>query len=59
MQSMTESSTHSVVVLYPVRENDTVRVVFNKDGHSYIHSDRDHDVHFTAWRISRLPDILT
>ena len=32
-----------------------VRMQFNKDGNSYIHSDQDHDVHFTAFRISKLP----
>jgi len=25
-----------------------VRVQFNRDGTSYMHSDNDHDVHFTA-----------
>ena len=54
-KSRTESSTHTVMALYPVRGNDTIRVQFNKDGHSYIHSDSDHDVHFTARWISDLP----
>ena len=36
-----------------------VRVQFNKDGNSYIHSDEDHDVHFTAFRISKLPEVTT
>lgn len=46
--SKTESSTHSILVYYPLRVGDLVKVQFNKDGASYIHSDRDHDVHFTA-----------
>ena len=29
-----------------------VRVQFNKDGVSYIHSDNDHDVHFTGIKVS-------
>jgi hypothetical protein len=37
------------------RPNDTVRVQFNKDGGSFIHSDSDHDVHFTVVKISNLP----
>ena len=32
---------------------------FNKDGSSYIHSDNDHDVHFTAFRISKIPETTT
>jgi len=51
-----ESSTHSVVVIYALNVGDRVRVQFNKDGNSYIHSDADHDVHFTAFRISKLPE---
>ena len=54
-KSRTESSTHTVMALYPIRVNDTIRVQFNKDGHSYIHSDNDHDVHFTARKIADLP----
>jgi len=54
-KSRTESSTHTVMALYPIRGDDTIRVQFNKDGHSYIHSDNDHDVHFTARKISDLP----
>jgi len=55
-QEKTESSTHTMLALFPLKGNDSVKVQFNKDGHSYIHSDRDHDVHFTMRRISRLPD---
>jgi len=54
-QEKTESSTHTMLALFPLKGNDTVKVQFNKDGHSYIHSDKDHDVHFTMRRISRLP----
>eukprot|EP00092_Neocalanus_flemingeri_P021782 GFUD01023630.1.p1 GENE.GFUD01023630.1~~GFUD01023630.1.p1 ORF type:complete len:274 (+),score=50.63 GFUD01023630.1:16-837(+) len=54
-KSRTESSTHTVMALYPVKEMDTIRVQFNKDGYSYIHSDSDHDVHFTARKIAALP----
>ena len=54
-KSRTESSTHTVLALYPVREKDTIKVQFNKDGASYIHSDSDHDVHFTARKIAALP----
>ncbi len=28
--------------------------MFNRDGNSYIHSDNDHDVHFTGLRLGRL-----
>ena len=44
--SKTESSTHSIMVLHPLLKGDIVKVQFNKDGTSYIHSDNDHDVHF-------------
>eukprot|EP00095_Tigriopus_kingsejongensis_P006899 maker-scaffold126_size328755-snap-gene-0.10 protein:Tk06899 transcript:maker-scaffold126_size328755-snap-gene-0.10-mRNA-1 annotation:"AGAP001552-PA" len=53
--STSESSTHTVMVIYPLIFGDVVKVKFNKDGSSYIHSDNDHDVHFTARRISDLP----
>ena len=54
-RNLSESSTHTVMVLYPLRKGDQVKVQFNKDGHSYIHSDNDHDVHFTGRRVSALP----
>ena len=53
-RNLSESSTHSVSVLYPLHQGDQVKVQFNKDGHSYIHSDNDHDVHFTGRRVARL-----
>lgn len=53
--SSSESSTHTVMVMYPLVVGDLVKVQFNKDGSSYIHSDNDHDVHFTGRRISDLP----
>jgi len=40
------------MVVYPVNAGDRVRVQFNKDGVSYIHSDNDHDVHFTGIKVS-------
>lgn len=49
--STSESSTHTVMVFYSLGYGDLVKVQFNKDGASYIHSDQDHDVHFTARRI--------
>ena len=39
------------MVYYNLGFGDMVKVQFNKDGASYIHSDQDHDVHFTARRI--------
>ena len=54
-RNLSESSTHSVSVLYPLHRGDQVKVQFNKDGHSYIHSDNDHDVHFTGRRVAVLP----
>ena len=54
-KSRTESSTHTMIALYPILEDDTIRVKFHKDGYSYIHSDSDHDVHFTARKVSDLP----
>ncbi|CAM6053923.1 unnamed protein product [Sphagnum tenellum] len=53
--SSSESSTHTIMVLYPLNVGDLVKVQFNKDGSSYIHSDNDHDVHFTGRRVSSLP----
>lgn len=38
---------------------EKVRVQFNRDGTSYMHSDNDHDVHFTAkWEGDLKPDDL-
>lgn len=54
----TESSTHTVLALHVLKPNDTVRVQFNKDGGSFIHSDSDHDVHFTVVKIANLPKYL-
>jgi len=48
----TESSTHTVVLLHILREGDEVYVMFNKDGTSFIHSDDDHDVHFTVRKVA-------
>lgn len=50
--SRTESSTHTVVLLHSLREGDEVFVMFNKDGSSFIHSDDDHDVHFTVRKVA-------
>lgn len=52
---MSESSTHTVLVIYPLHVGDQVKVQFNRDGKSYIHSDNDHDVHFTARKLAPLP----
>lgn len=56
-RSNSESSTHTILVLYPLRIGDQVKVIFNRDGDSYIHSDRDRDVHFTGRRVAAIPDI--
>ncbi len=53
--STSESSTHTILVLHPLGVGDIVKVQFNKDGNSYIHSDSDHDVHFTGVRLADLP----
>eukprot|EP00096_Caligus_rogercresseyi_P008232 TRINITY_DN26724_c0_g1_i1.p1 TRINITY_DN26724_c0_g1~~TRINITY_DN26724_c0_g1_i1.p1 ORF type:complete len:253 (-),score=31.68 TRINITY_DN26724_c0_g1_i1:104-862(-) len=50
----TESSTHTVLVYFPILAGHQVKVQFNKDGSSYIHSDGDHDVHFTGRRVGPL-----
>lgn len=55
-QSQSESSTHTMMVLYPLQAGDIVKVQFNKDGNSYMHSDNDHDVHFTGRWVSALPN---
>ena len=34
---------------------DIVKVKFNRDSTSYMHSDGDHDVHFTARLVQYLP----
>ena len=52
--SLSESSTHTVLVIHPLRAGDQVKVQFNRDGTSYIHSDNDHDVHFTARKLAPL-----
>lgn len=54
--STAESSTHTILAFYPLRKGDEVKIQFNKDGSSYIHSDNDHDVHFTALWLSPIPD---
>ena len=54
-RSNSESSTHTIMVLYPLQIGDQVKVKFNRDGESYIHSDRDHDVHFTGRRVAAFP----
>ena len=46
--SQSESSTHTVMLMYPLHTGDRVYVQFNKDSNSYMHSDNDKDVHFTA-----------
>ncbi|XP_023329784.1 uncharacterized protein LOC111702358 [Eurytemora carolleeae] len=56
--SRTESSTHTVILLHILRAADTVRVQFNKDGSSYIHSDDDHDVHFTVRKVADIPSFM-
>lgn len=48
----TESSTHTILVHYQLNIGDQVKVQFNKDGNSYIHSDSDHDVHFTGLKVA-------
>jgi len=53
--SDSESSTHTVLAFHPLQENDRVKVRFNKDGNSYIHSDHDHDVHFAGLWLAPLP----
>ena len=54
-RSRTESSTHTMLALYPLKESSKVKIMFNKDGQSYIHSDNDHDVHFIVRKIAELP----
>jgi len=53
--SLSESSTHTVLVIYKLQVGDQVKVQFNRDGTSYIHSDNDHDVHFTGRKLAPLP----
>ena len=53
---LSESSTHTVLVIYKLGFGDQVKVQFNRDGTSYIHSDNDHDVHFTGRRLAPLPN---
>ena len=36
------------LIYYKLQVGDQVKVQFNRDGTSYIHSDNDHDVHFTG-----------
>ena len=55
--SDSESSTHTILVFYPLSVGDKVKVLFNRDGESYIHSDHDHDVHFTGRRVAALPKV--
>ena len=44
-----ETQTSTVVILYPLKLNDSVHVQFNKgDPNSYMHSDKHKSVHFTA-----------
>ena len=52
--SLSESSTHTVLVIHPLQAGDKVKVQFNRDGTSYIHSDNDHDVHFTGRKLAPL-----
>ena len=52
--SLSESSTHTVLVIHPLVAGDQVKVQFNRDGTSYIHSDNDHDVHFTGRKLAPL-----
>ena len=50
-----ESSTHTMMLMYPLHMGDIVKVKFNRDSTSYMHSDGDHDVHFTARLVQYLP----
>ena len=43
-------------MIYKLGYGDQVKVQFNRDGTSYIHSDNDHDVHFTGRRLAPLPN---
>merc|ERR1719295_1839216 len=43
-----ESSTHTMILMYPLHPGDNVYVKFHKDSNSYMHSDNDKDVHFTV-----------
>ena len=40
--------TLATFIYYKLQVGDQVKVQFNRDGTSYIHSDNDHDVHFTG-----------